>query len=296
MPELPEVETYTRYFGRHALDQKIARVDVRDERILGEIRKDAFVRKLKGRCFTSVRRHGKHLFAKVASCGLRVQGDVSPEPSSKHFVQAKKPPEPATRNSQPELWLHLHFGMSGDLTYSAEREGDPRFARVVFHFDDGEWLAFEDMRLFGVVELVASPDDYIAAHRLGPDPLDPKFTFPRFASLLERRRGAIKSLLMTQEILAGLGNLYVDETLYQTSIHPRRSVDELPQAEEKAIFTTMRRILRDVIGRHERGAPLPPQYLYHHREEGERCPKCGGTIQRAVVFGRTTYFCGKHQR
>jgi len=262
MPELPEVETYTRYFARHALEQKIARVDVRDERILGEIRKDAFVKKLRGSAFKSARRHGKHLFAEVGG----------------------------------KTWLHLHFGMSGDLTYSNDREGDPRFARVVFHFDNGEWLAFEDMRLFGVVELVQSPDEYIAEHKLGPDPLDPKFTFPRFAALLERRRGAIKSLLMTQEILAGLGNLYVDETLYQTSIHPRRTVDELSKGEEKAIFTTMRRMLRDVIARHERGAALPSRYLYHHREEGERCPKCGGTIQRSVVFGRTTYFCGKHQR
>jgi formamidopyrimidine-DNA glycosylase len=62
------------------------------------------------------------------------------------------------------------------------------------------------------------------------------------------------------------------------------------------IFTTMRRILRDAIARHERGAELPPRYLYHHREAGERCPRCGGTIKRAVVFGRTTYFCGTHQK
>jgi formamidopyrimidine-DNA glycosylase len=260
VPELPEVETYTRYFARHALEQTIARVEVRDERILGAIRKETFARKLKGNAFTSARRHGKHLFADAG-----------------------------------KTWLHLHFGMTGDLAYSRDREGDPRFARVIFHFDNGAWLAFEDMRLFGLAELIASPDDYVAEHKLGPDPLDPKFTFARFAALLERRRGAIKSLLMTQEILAGLGNLYVDETLYQTSVHPRRAVEKLTKPEEKAIFTTMRRMLREAIARHQRHAELPPYYLIHHREEGERCPKCGGTIQRAVVFGRTTYFCGKHQ-
>jgi formamidopyrimidine-DNA glycosylase len=186
--------------------------------------------------------------------------------------------------------------MTGDLAYSRDRAGDPRFARVVFHFENGEWLAFEDMRLFGLAELVASPEEYVAGHNLGPDPLDPKFTWPRFAALLERRKGAIKSLLMTQEILAGLGNLYVDETLYQTSIHPRRAVERLALEERRAIYTTMRRMLRDVIARHERNAELPASYLTLHREEGERCPKCGGTIQRAVVFGRTTYFCGRHQR
>ena len=259
MPELPEVETYTRYFARHALGQKIARVEVRDERILGEIRKETFARTLRGRTFTQVRRHGKHLFADAGT-----------------------------------TWLHLHFGMTGDLAYSADTAGDPRFAKIVFHFENGERLAFEDMRLFGLAELVDSPDDYIAAHRLGPDPLD--LTFPRFAALLERRKGAIKSLLMSQEILAGLGNLYVDETLYQTSIHPRRPVDKLSPAEQRAIYNTMRRILRETIARRGRDTELPAAYLYHHREEGERCPRCGGTIQRTVVFGRTTYFCGKHQR
>lgn len=261
MPELPEVETYTRYFAQHALHQRIARVEVLDERILGETHKETFVRKLKGRTFASVRRHGKHLFADAGA-----------------------------------TWLHLHFGMSGDLTYSRGGEERPRFARVIFAFDGGATLAFEDMRLFGLADLVADPDAFIRERKLGPDPLDRAFTLKRFAFMLAGRRGAIKSLLMTQEFLAGLGNLYVDETLYQTSIHPRRAVDELSDGEVRALFTTTRRILREAIARHAREGSLPARYLFHHREEGERCPRCGGTIQRTVVFGRTTYFCAKHQR
>lgn len=256
MPELPEVETYTRYFAKHALHQRIARVDVRDERILADIRKETFVRKLKGRMFTEVRRHGKHLFASYGAG-----------------------------------WLHLHFGMTGDLAYYREREKQPRFAKIVFDFDGGAHLAFEDMRLFGLAELLDSADAFIADRGLGPDPLDPAFTFRRFAKLLEKRRGAIKSLLMSQEIIAGLGNLYVDEILFQSSVHPRRPIDRLGEAETRALFTNMRRILRTAIA-----GDLPPRALFHHREEGERCPKCGGTLQRAVVFGRTTYFCGKHQK
>ena len=261
MPELPEVETYTRYFARHALGQEIERVDVRDERILADIRKETFVRKLRGWTFTETRRHGKHLFAAA--------GDV---------------------------WLHLHFGMTGDLAYYRDAAKEPRFAKIVFAFAGGGHLAFEDMRLFGLAGLVDSPDDFIRESALGIDPLDRSFTYPKFASLLERRRGAIKALLMSQEIIAGLGNLYVDETLYQTSVHPRRPVDKLKDAERRAIHATIRRILREVIARHGREAELPARYLYHHRELGERCPRCGGTIRRAVVFGRTTYFCGKHQR
>ncbi len=256
MPELPEIETYTRYFARHALKQRITRVEVLDPRILGEVRPDAFARALRGRAFVSVRRHGKHLFADAG-----------------------------------KTWLHLHFGMSGDLSYGSEI---PRFARVVFTFDNASKLSFEDMRLFGVADLVSDPDAFVRDRKLGPDPLS--LTAARFATLFEKRRGAVKSLLMTQEVIAGLGNLYVDEILYQTSVHPRRPVDRLRKEEVRTLYTTMRRILREAIARHARESELPRSYLFHNREEGERCPKCGGTIQRGVVFGRTTYYCGKHQR
>src|SRR6266567_6472886 len=107
MPELPEVELYARYFARHALRQRIARVRVLDERILGAVRKEAFARALRGRAFTRVRRHGKHLFADAGG-----------------------------------TWLHLHFGMTGDLTYRVGLKPDLRFARVIFYFENGGLLAF----------------------------------------------------------------------------------------------------------------------------------------------------------
>lgn len=258
MPELPEVELYSRYFARHALKQKIERVRILDSRILGEIREEKFRKAMRGRAFLAVRRHGKHLFARAG-----------------------------------ELWLHLHFGMTGDLAYY--RGDDPRFARVVFDFHNGARLAFQDMRLFGVVDVAADPDAYIAGHRLGPDPLERSFTLRRFRTLVSGRRGAVKSLLMSQEIIAGIGNLYADETLFQTGIHPRRAVDALSGDEVRNIFTAMRGILREVIGRKARGADYPAGYLVHHREEGAPCPRCRGDIRRAVVFGRTTYFCGQHQ-
>ena len=260
MPELPEVEGYTRYFTQHALHQRVTRVDVRDERILS-VRKEQLARALRGHEFTSVRRHGKHLFADAGS-----------------------------------QWLHLHFGMTGDLAYYRDDKDEPRFARVVFEFANGAKLAFEDMRLFGVVGLTSSPEDYIEEHSLGIDPLDPAFTLKRFREIVAKRRGAAKSLLMSQDVIAGIGNLYADETLYEASIHPRRPVDELSDAEVRAIHTAIRRILREVIARRYKGGHWPARYLTNHREEGERCPRCGGTIARTVVFGRTTYYCKRHQR
>jgi formamidopyrimidine-DNA glycosylase len=260
MPELPEVELYCRYFARHALKQGIAKIHVFDERILG-VRKPLFARALSGQRFARVRRHGKHLFADAG-----------------------------------RSWLHIHFGMSGNLFYYAPDGAQPRFARVVFEFENGARLAYDDMRLFGVVGITPDPDAFIAEHQLGPDPLDRAFRLPVFRRIVARRRGAVKSLLMSQEIIAGLGNLYADETLYRASIHPRRPVDQLSDAEAKSIFNSMRSILKEAIAFKSRGDSYPGRYLVQHREEGDRCPRCGATIQRTVVFGRTTYFCAKHQK
>ena len=244
MPELPEVESYAQFFAQHALGRTVARVRVLDDRVLA-VRKPALVRALTGRRFTRVRRHGKHLFAQAG-----------------------------------DLWLRLHFGMTGDLTADVER-----FARVVFEFDDGGRIAFDDMRLFGVVDLVRDPDEFIRVRGLGPDPLE--IGLREFRARIAGKRGAIKPLLLSQELIAGVGNLYADETLFRSGIHPRRGVDRLGDDDVKTLFANLQRVLREAIDGRRRMFP---------REEGERCPRCDGTIRRAVVGGRTTYFCPLHQK
>jgi formamidopyrimidine-DNA glycosylase len=254
MPELPEVEMYKRYFERHGLGQTIARVRVLDARIAGTRK----LHQLAGRSFRGARRHGKHLFVDAGG-----------------------------------LWLHMHFGMSGDLAYFTN-EQTPRFARLIFDFDNGAHLAFEDMRLFGMVDLTTSPDDYIREHELGPDPL--QIDLRRFRALLTKRRGRIKALLLSQDVIAGIGNLYADEALYRSEIDPKRPVDRLTDAEVKALFTNIRKVLQEAIAFKSRGGDYPGRFLVQHREEGDHCPRCGGTIRRTVVAGRTTYFCARHQR
>jgi formamidopyrimidine-DNA glycosylase len=252
MPELPEVEMFKRYFERHALGQKIARVRVLDARIAGTRRLGT----LAGREFRSARRHGKHLFVDA--------GDI---------------------------WLHMHFGMTGDLAYYTD--APPRFARVIFDFDNGAHLAYEDMRLFGIVDLAPSPDDFIREHDLGPDPLE--LNLRDFRRLLGGRRGRVKALLMSQNVIAGIGNLYADEALYRASIDPKRPIDCLSPAEGGALFRSIRGVLQEAIAFKSRGGDYPGRYLVQHREEGDRCPRCGGTIRRTVVAGRTTYYCARHQ-
>jgi formamidopyrimidine-DNA glycosylase len=261
MPELPEVEIYRRYVETHALRQRIERVRVPDRRILRGVTVPALDRALRDRRLVSTRRHGKHLFVEV----------------------------------ERSEWLYLHFGMTGDLHYYRNGE-TPRFSKVILDFARDRHLAFEDARLFGAVSLVHDPEEFIARKRLGADPLDDGFTPALFHDALCGRRGAIKAVLMSQRVVAGLGNLYVDETLYQTSIHPLRTIANITEREIRALHRSIRRVLNVVIERNESDRELPQSFLTNHRTEGEPCPKCGAPIVRAAIAGRTTYYCEGHQR
>lgn len=261
MPELPEVEIYRRYVERHALRQRIARVELRDRRIAPELSPAALRKALVGRTLSRVVRHGKHLFARASD----------------------------------DIWLHLHFGMTGDLGYYRDSADAPKFARFVVDFANGMHLAYDDPRLFGRVGLVASLEDFVSDRRLGPDALDPALDAAAFRRILEPKKGMIKAVLMSQETIAGVGNLYADETLFQTSVHPKTPNDRLDEKTRGAIFRTMRKIFSDVVAQKEGGADYPDRYLIRHREPGDRCPRCGGEIERTVVMTRTTYYCARHQ-
>lgn len=259
MPELPEVEIYRRRFEACALRKRIDQIEITDRRILHGTTVDRLRAGLEGRRFTTTRRHGKHLFAR-ASGGP---------------------------------WLYLHFGMTGDLHCGTDV---PRFAKLVIRFPRRQLLAFEDMRLFGRVGLVDDPDEFIEDKRLGVDPLGATFGFDVFDERLAKRRGAIKALLMNQSVIAGLGNLWVDETLFQTGFDPRAPVEKLTRADRRKVFDAVRRILRTAIERQEQDRAMPANYLFENRELDALCPRCHGAgLRRTVVAGRTTYYCPAHQ-
>lgn len=264
MPELPEVEVARRYIEAHALDRKIERLDVHDRRILASVTPAKLKRAVVGSHLTETRRHGKHLFVAISS----------------------------------GPWLHLHLGMTGDLYVSGlpSALGDdrpPRFVRVEIGFENGAKFLFDDARLFGRVGLIGSPEQH--TRRLGIDALDAGFHPVAFRDLLQKRRGGIKALLMNQRVVAGLGNLYVDEALYQSSIHPLARVDRLSGGEMEQLAKNIRRVLNVAIDRIERGREHPRKNLIMRREEGETCGICRGRIQRATIAGRSTYFCPRHQ-
>lgn len=264
MPELPEVEQYRRYFERHALGRTVSDVTVLDRGVLAPQTTPASLRTAaRGQQFQSVQRHGKNLFAALSGKGV----------------------------------IRFHFGMTGDLAFYKDGAKPPRFARVIFDFRGGGHLAFEDARKFGRVEVIAAADQYLKGRGLGPDPLTKEFDPGQFADSLAKRRGAIKPMLLNQRVLAGVGNLYADEALFQAGIHPRANVNRLSVSRLTKLFETLRKVLQKTVDIQSSKDPrYPRRFLLPRRETNARCPRCGGVIARSTVGGRTTYFCRTHQK
>jgi formamidopyrimidine-DNA glycosylase len=255
VPELPDVEVFKRYVDVTSLHQKIRSVGVRNEKILGVVSASKLQSTLKGRAFESTRRHGKNLFVELDDGG----------------------------------WMLMHFGMTGDLAYFENPDDEPPHSRVLFTFENGYHLALDDGRMFGKVDLIAGPEDFARERELGPDPL--KLDAATFLERFRGKRGGIKATLMNQKILAGIGNLYSDEILFQARIHPRTSVAQLDDPTLEKLHEETLRVLKTAIEQEAYPQELPDSFLLSHRREGERCPRGNGEIQKVKAAGRTAYFC-----
>jgi formamidopyrimidine-DNA glycosylase len=260
MPELPEVEIYKQFLDATSLHQRVERVEVRNAYILKETSARELVRRLKGRVFDSSRRHGKHLF-------VRTDG---------------------------EFWLRLHFGMTGSLQYFEDTEAVPRHARVVFLFANNHRLAFDDQRQFGEIGLVPDVDEFLSEHALGPDALE--IDLRKFRNVLRKRRGAVKSVLLNQRIIAGIGNLYADEILFRLRIHPATEVSRLGDKALTKLFQATHQVLRKAIAAKAQSNQVPNSWLLSHREKGAKCPRCRRVLRSVTIGGRTTWFCSYCQR
>jgi len=259
MPELPDVEGFRAYIERTSLHKTIEKVDVRSPEILRGVSANKLVRMLKGRRLESTRRHGKYLF---------VQLDGG-------------------------WWLLYHFGMTGQPRYFKDMSDDPRYDRVLISFTNGFHLAYDCQRKLGAVGVTESVDEFIRERKLGPDALD--VDFAAFTEALHGRRGMIKSALMNQHILAGIGNIYSDEILFQARIHPITRVKYLSEKRLRELFDSMRRVLTAGIDHTVRSKALPDSYLLSHRGEGEMCPGCGCKVEKLRISGRTAYYCPECQ-
>ena len=260
MPELPENEAQRLTLERECLNRTIEAVELGEDVTYIELPGDNERARLVGRQFTETRRHGKNI-----------------------FVGSKTGP-----------WMTVHLGMTGKLVPFDAPDDPPEHTKLLIRFEGDRRLAFRCPRKLGHVRVIDDPASYIEDEGLGPNALE----VPReqFVQTFGSTRSAIKSALMKQDKMAGIGNLWSDETLFQTGIHPEARANALGEEVLADIHAVMRRILKSVVGVEARYRELPEDWLIRHRKKGAECRRCGGAIGSTKVGGRTAYFCDKHQK
>src|SRR3954453_10015243 len=272
MPELPEVETIRRQLEPEITGRRIVAAEVLDERWTRPEPPADVERALAGRTIERVERRGKYLL-------LRLEGDRT---------------------------LAMHLRMTGNLLLEDGSVGPP-YLRAQLRLDDGRRLLFTDTRRFGhaVVLHDHELDEYFAA-RLGVEPLSESLTAAELCRLAAGRRAPLKSFLLNQLGVAGIGNIYADEALHRAELHPLSPAGSMKpedcerrrlgigEALEAGLANGGASIddYRDARG--EQGA-MQDEFLVHMRE-GKPCPRCGAEIRRIVVAGPSTYFCPSCQR
>ena len=258
MPELPEVEMARRLLHDRALHRRIRAAAVRDERILNAVSAHDLEGACIGRQFSSALRHGKRLFLEI----------------------------------DHSLWLTLHLGLTGWPVFLEKGSAEPRHTRLRIDFEGGAALAFDDPRIFGEVGLAASPQSFLKERGIGPDAL--QMERDDFLQAMSRRRGMIKPVLLDQSLLAGLGNLYADEALFQSGICPQARC--LDRQRLDALFSAIQEVLKASLACHADFEKLPPSFLLPHRRPGGICPWDGAALQHRKIAGRTSYYCPRHQK
>lgn len=257
MPELPEIINFKQYVDATSLHQEIERIEIHNENILDECTRIDLQDHLLEKQFESASTHGKYLFI----------------------------------HTDEKRGLTMHFGMTGEPVYYKKDEERPEYARAEFRFNNGFWLAFNCMRMLGSIALFEDKKSFIEKKELGPDVYEDSFVLKDFSQLLDGRRGMIKSALMDQSLMAGIGNECSDEILYQARIHPKTKVSDLDDQQLQKLYKTMQEVLRVKIESNRKIENLPEEYILRHREEGADCPRCSGSISQVSVGGRTGYFC-----
>jgi formamidopyrimidine-DNA glycosylase len=288
MPELPEVETLVRRLRELVIGRTIEDVTIYWERTVTQPAPKEFARMLRGYTVQTIDRRAKYLVF-----------TLKPHPSaarrSARALSAKQ--GRAGRQASGPLFLLIHLKMSGKLSVVDRAEPIAKHDRVVFDLDDGRRLRFNDIRKFGKMWLVADPEMVTGA--IGPEPLDPAFTLPKFRALIQSRSGAIKPLLLNQAFLAGVGNIYADESLWLARIHPLRKTDSLTDAEVASLYRSIRKVLRTAI--EDEGTDAGDGVIegdYQPRVYGRTdkpCYRCHQPIHRMIVGQRGTHFCPQCQ-
>lgn len=274
MPELPEVETMVRDLTQRVVGRTITGANVALPRSIVWPGVVEFQDRVTGQRIETITRRGKYAIFALAS------GDA----------------------------LIIHRGMSGSLLLCSPQDPLESHVRLTLRLDDGSELRFNDPRTFGKVFIMnaAGAERPLPWTGMGPEPLAGDFTVAALQERLRGRKALLKPLLLNQQIVAGLGNIYVDEALFRAQLHPQRRAHTLTEPEIARLHAAIGEVLRaavdgrgttfsnytDINGR--RGAYQSALQVYHRA--GEPCPRCGTPIERSVVGGRGTHFCPHCQK
>jgi formamidopyrimidine-DNA glycosylase len=281
MPELPEVETVTRglrqaILGRRILSVTLGKTDFIDDPA-------AIEEHLPGRQIEAVERYGKFMLLRLSAAG------------DANRVSSNGESAPA--------WLLVHLGMTGQLAPASGAQPREKHTHVCLLLDDGRELRYTDARRFGRIAYLTEAPLAEELVGFGADPLE--VSADEFARRIRSRRARVKALLLDQGVLRGVGNIYADESLWRAKIHPARLGARLTGKQAETLRRALREILEKAIVM--RGSSIsdfldasgePGEYQRHHRvygREGENCFRCRTMIRRAIVAGRSSYFCPKCQ-
>lgn len=286
MPELPEVETTTRGLRRA---------------VTGLMIKDVW---------TDLNTKDKRQKDNVAN--IKYFKIFRKEILDKKILSVERRAKNILINLNNTKTILVHMKMTGHLLYGKYKQ-DPinRFIHFTITFNNKEKLYFSDMRKFGKITLLDTKTAHETKHlnNIGPEPLDKKFKLENFLQRLNRCKSKkIKTVLMDQSVIAGIGNIYSDEILWRAGVHPERKVSNIKESELKLIFRAIKETLikgidfgGDSMSDYRKIDGLPGKFQLHHqayRRTGQKCrgKNCKGVIERKIVNGRSAHFCSVHQK
>ncbi|PXV67925.1 bifunctional DNA-formamidopyrimidine glycosylase/DNA-(apurinic or apyrimidinic site) lyase [Halanaerobium congolense] len=276
MPELPEVETVVKGLRPLIKDRIVTAVEIREKNMIAypENNIDEFKESLIGSKIEAINRRGKYIIIEL--------------------------------NNEKNMVIHLR--MTGKLLVKEVEEFRDKHTHVIFSLNDGQEIRFNNIRKFGRVYLIDKnhPEQAGGLSDLGPEPLSEDLTLTDFKKLFKNRRALMKSLLLNQHFVAGIGNIYADEILFLSGVRPDRTADTLTEDEKEKIYHNMRHILKkgiiyggtsfsDYVNAFGEKGSFQEELKVHQRE-GEECYSCGTKINKIKVSGRSTYFCPKCQK
>jgi formamidopyrimidine-DNA glycosylase len=266
MPELPEVETIKNELLPHVLNRTIQSVDIFWDKMVKQPSPKEFRQQVVGQKITTLSRRGKYLFFHLSGGAV----------------------------------LIMHMKMTGSLVLNPK---DTKYACAIINLDNGTAVYFHDPRKFGKMWL--EKDTKTVISQLGPEPLDKDFTPAALSLILSKRTAPIKPVLLDQSIIAGIGNMYADESLFAAKIHPEKPACKLTKTEVARLYKAIQSVLLKALdkkGASVRNYIRPDGQPGTAHDEfnvahgvGKTCPRCGTPIKRIVVRGRGTYICPKCQ-